>query len=107
MGTIVNLVWHGRATVDVARAAVSDHRDVELQLPAGFHHAMLVRFQTAAMDRRDMLDVEGGSELLLQVAHIEGLDALGELKDPVVREHANVRIVSPSPKIVITAERAP
>lgn len=108
MDTVVNLMWHGRATVDVARAAVSDHRDVELQLPAGFHHAMLVRFHAGVMPgRSDMLDVEGGPELLAQAAHIHGLDALGELQDPVVREHARVRIVSPSPKIVITAERAP
>lgn len=107
MDTVVNLMWHGRATVDVARAAVGDHRDVALQLPAGFHHAMLVQFQTGATPGRgDMLDVEGGPELLRQAAGIHGLDALGELQDPVVREHARVRIVSPSPKIVITAERA-
>jgi len=107
MNAVVNLMWHGRATVDVARAAVSDHRDVELQFPAGLHHAMLVHFQTgSAPGRDDMLDVEGGPELLAQCARIHGLDALGELQGPVLREHAHVRIVSPSPKIVITAERA-
>lgn len=107
MDTPVNLMWHGRATVDVARAAVSDHRDVELQLPAGFHHAMLVRFQSGAAPGREAgVDIEGGPELLAQAAGIHGLDALGELQEPVVREHARVRIVSPSPKIVITAERA-
>lgn len=107
MDTVVNLTWHGAATVDVARAAVSDHRDVELRLPAGFHHAMLARFQTAAAPGRgETLDVEGGPELLRQAAGIHGLDALGALQDPVQREHAHVRIVSPSPKIVITAERA-
>lgn len=107
METVVNLVWHGRATVDVARAAVSDHRDVELQLPAGFHHAVLVHFQShdTAPRPKQTIDVAGGPELLAQVASIHGLDALGELQDPVLREHANVRIVSPSPKIVITAER--
>lgn len=107
MDTVVNLRWHGPATVDVARAAVHDHRDVELQLPAGFHHAMLVHFQIgAAPGRGEMLDVQGGPELLRQAADIHGLDALGALHDPVRREHAHVRIVSPSPKIVITAERA-
>jgi len=107
METVVNLVWHGRATVDIARAAVSDHRDVELQLPAGFHHAVLVHFQSrdAAPQPQQTIDVAGGPELLAEVASIHGLDALGELRDPVRREHANVRIVSPSPKIVITAER--
>ena len=107
METVINLVWHGRATVDVARAAVSDHRDVELQLPAGFHHAVLVHFQShdTAPQTEQTIDVAGGPELLAEVASIHGLDALGELQDPVLREHANVRIVSPSPKIVITAER--
>ena len=106
MDNVVNLTWHGMATVDVARAAVSDHRDVELQLPAGFHHAVLVRFRAQAVAGRDeAVDVAGGPELLARVATIHGLDALGALHDPAVREHAHVRIVSPSPKIVITAER--
>lgn len=108
MDTVVNLMWHGRATVDVARAAVGDHRDVALQLPAGFHHAMLVRFQSGSTPGHDdMLDVEGGPELLREAAGINGLDALGDLQESVLREHARVRIVSPSPKIVITAERVP
>lgn len=107
MDTIVNLMWHGRATVAVARAAVTDHRDVELQLPAGFHHAVFAHFQLGGVPGHgDRVDIEGGPELLAQAATIRGLDALGELQDPVVREHAHVRIVSPSPKIVITAERA-
>ena len=39
---------------------------------------------------------------------VEGVDQHRDgASHPVVREHANVRIVSPSPKIVITAERAP
>jgi hypothetical protein len=107
METVVNLMWHGRATVDVARAAVNDHRDVELQLPAGFHHAVLVHFQTnATPPPAQSIDVVGGPELLAEIAAIHGLDALGELTDPVQREHARVRVVSPTPKIVITAERA-
>ncbi len=108
METLVNLEWHGRATVDVARAAVADHRDIELQLPAGFHHAVLVHFQShdASPKREQTIDVAGGPELLAEIATIHGLDALSELQDPVLREHAQVRIVSPSPKIVITAERA-
>lgn len=106
MDTVVNLTWHGSATVDAARAAVNDHRDVELQLPAGFHHAVLVRFRTqAAPGRGETVDVAGGPELLARAATIHGLDGLAALHDPVVREHAHVRIVSPSPKIVISAER--
>lgn len=104
MDTVVNLTWHGSATVDAVRAAVNDHRDVELQLPAGFHHAVLVRFRTQAAPG-ETIDVAGGPELLTRAATIHGLDALAALRDPVVREHAHVRIVSPSPKIVISAER--
>lgn len=108
MVSVISLAWHGRNSVNAALAAVNDHHDVELQLPAGFHHAVLVHFNPRASSGLDAeLDVHGGPEILAQAAGIRGLDALGELQDAVRRAHAQVRIVSPSPKIVISAERIP
>ena len=107
MASVVNLTWQGRDTLDAARAAVNGRQDVELQLPAGFHHAVLVHFHPSTKPGDAELDIRGGSEILARAAGIRGLDALGELQDPVRRAHAEVRIVSPSPKIVISAERVP
>lgn len=102
----IHLTWRGRETVDAAQAAIADAHDVEVQLPADFHHAMFVRFYPdAAPGTVEALDVQGGAEILAQAADIRGLDVLAQLQEPVRRRHASVRLVSPSPKLVITADR--
>lgn len=104
----INLTWRGRETVDAAQAAIVDRHDVEVQLPADFHHAMFARFYPdAAPGTVEALDVQGGAEILARAADIRGLDALAQLQEPVRRGHASVRLVSPSPKLVITADRRP
>lgn len=108
MPRAIHLAWRGRETVDAARAALADRHDVEVQLPADFHHTVFVHFfPHTAPGTIEELDVAGGAEILARAAAIRGLDGLAQLQEPVRRRHARVRLVSPSPKIVITVDRPP
>jgi hypothetical protein len=101
MTAITNLPWRGAETVAAARNMLGRHHDVELKLPAGYHHAVLSRFQTGSTEMAEQVDVVGGAELLRELASIQGLDQLAELETAVERARMRVRVVSPSPSIVI------
>lgn len=99
----VKLDWNGVETVGAAIAAVVRHRPIELQLPANYHHALLVRAQPAAAKSAlpEILDITGGPELLAEIAHIDGLKELAALIPAVLEAKSRVRILSPSPKVTI------
>ena len=97
---ITNLPWRGAETVDAARTAIAQQQALELQFPAGYHHAVYARFQPSG--GAALLDVRGGAELLQRFAQIEGLDALAALEPDAAQAHAAVRVLSPAPAVVIT-----
>lgn len=101
------LQWRGEETVTSVRDALARHADVELQLPAEFHHAVYTRLSPdAPAAHGQRLDRSGGAELLAQVAGIAGLSALATLEDAVYRAPARVRILSPVPTIQISFAEA-
>lgn len=101
------LQWRGDETVASMREAVARHADVELKLPAAFHHAVCSRLSPdVAPGHGQRLDLSGGAELLAQVAEIAGLSALARLEDAVYRAPAEVRVVSPAPTIIIRFDEA-
>lgn len=101
------LQWRGDETVASMRDALVRHADVELQLPADFHHAVYTRLNPdAAAAHGQRLDMSGGAELLAQVADIAGLSALATLEDAVYRAPARVRVMSPAPTIRISFAEA-
>lgn len=97
-----DLAWRGASTVQAARNALSLNVDVELRLPATYHHAVCRHLRkTAAAQVSESLDLRGGAELLARLADVHGLEQIAELELPAARARAQVRIVSPSPTISI------
>lgn len=101
-----NLCWRGAQTIADAKDAIAHRASIALSLPAGFHHAVQQRLLTAAGDRRrESVDVEGGAELLARLAEIKGLATIAELQAPVTEAQARVRVMSPSPTVLIVCQR--
>ncbi len=101
------LQWRGGETVASLREAIARHADVELELPADFHHAVASRLKPDLPPAHGQrLEVSGGAELLARVAGIAGLSALSSLEDAVYRAPARVHVVSPVPTIRISFAEA-
>lgn len=99
-----DLIWRGTETIHAARAALARQGTVAVQLPADFHHAVYARLHPACRPGDvEALDITGGPELLARISQIPGLDPLVQLERVAAEARARVRVLSPSPKVVITA----
>lgn len=106
-GATTGLLWRGTETIGAACDTLARHGRVEVQLPTDFHHAVFARLHPHAPPGQvEEVDVSGGAELIARISSIPGLDALARLEQPVAAAHARVRVVSPSPKLLITAPSA-
>lgn len=100
-----DLLWHGAQTIEAAAAALSNHANVALHLPANFHHAVVAQFRSRnTQTPNEVVDVIGGAELLAKLSSIRGLEEIAGLEAPVQEAHAAVHIVSPSPTIAIRCD---
>jgi hypothetical protein len=105
MTAVVNLPWRGAETIAAANSILAARGDVEVQLPAGYHHAVVAHFQkdVHAPGTADRVDVAGGIELLEVLSTIRGLDDLAKLEAVAQQTGARIRVMSPSPTVVIRA----
>lgn len=85
-----------------AKALLMARGRVELQLPPDFHHVLYAKMQPVPPNNLELVDVEGGAELLEEIAHIKGLSMVGELIETVKATGAFVQVVSPGPLIILT-----
>ena len=96
------LEWRGTETVEAANAALDARIDVELRLPAGYHNAVHARVQSPDDPSAPALvDVEGDAVLLGRLASVRGLEGLSRLRPPSARVPMRIRVLSPSPTILI------
>lgn len=96
------LVWEGNETIAEAIRLIGQRTTLELQLPPDLHFALFSRLCTGQeRNQPEAIEIEGGSELLEQIAQINALKALAGLVTPLREAGAGVRIISPSPAIQI------
>lgn len=101
--SIVKIDWKGRKTAAAARTAIDRRLNVELSLPANYHHALSAKlYPTSEPAQPPIIDVTGGAELLFEIARINGLIEIGGLAQAAAEAGARVQILSPSPKVAIT-----
>lgn len=96
------LNWEGNETIAEAKRLIDQRTPLELQLPPDLHFALFSRL-CSDHDRNqpEAIEIEGGPELLGQIAQINALKALADLVTPLHEAGAGVRIISPSPAIQI------
>ena len=93
----LRLIWQGAATQIEASAAIDAGRQVEITLPANFHHALFVRLHThEAAVEVERLDETGNAELVRAMAGLAGLEDLHRLVAPLQRRNYQVRLADPA-----------
>ena len=91
------LLWEGRRTADQAEAALREGRDVLLQLPADYNHALFQHLHPhASAGATETIDADGGAELLEVAAQLSGLAPLGALAEAARQVDAQVKVRSPA-----------
>jgi YbbR domain-containing protein len=100
---IVKIDWKGGKTAAAARTAIDRRLNVELNLPANYHHALSAQlYPESEPTRPPIIDVTGGAELLFEIARINGLVEITGLAQAASEASARVQVLSPSPKVAIT-----
>ncbi len=100
----VRMKWRGAESVAETKRALREHRRVEVELPADYHHTLFRHIRPAApRNEPEQIDLSGGSELIESIAEIRGLERLADLIPWLRDTGATVELVSPMP--VITFER--
>ena len=99
------LLWQGPETVEEARRLVSALEGpvaLELHLPANLHHTLYTRFHSeAAAEGVEEVSLEGDGALLRRIEDLPGVEGLAALREWVEGAGLKVRIVSPSPAIIL------
>jgi protein-L-isoaspartate(D-aspartate) O-methyltransferase len=98
---IVRLNWEGDETIRAIAPVLSHPCHIELHLAANYHHAIYRHFNPAAPPGGlEVLDEQGGAELLDRLAEIEGLRALAQLKVAVAESHGLIHVTDPAVVII-------
>jgi hypothetical protein len=98
----VKIDWKGGKTAAAARTAIDRRLNVELSLPANYHHALSAQLYPESEPTPPLIDVTGGAELLFEIARINGLIEITGLAQAASEASARVQVLSPSPKVAIT-----
>ncbi len=103
---VARLMWFGAATLGQCDLLLRGGRNVEVDLPPDFQHALVVCLRPDAPEcpcrpavgeaACPALDVRGGAELLGLIAGIKGLEMWRQIEPVVIACHAAVRVVSPA-----------
>lgn len=93
----IRLNWDGVETIKAIAPLLAQPCCIELSLAANYHHAIYRQFHPGAPPAQlEVLQEQGGGELLTKFAAIEGLQALAQLADPVSEANGTVTIGQPA-----------
>lgn len=98
----VRLNWRGAKTVRAVASFLERQGKVALGLAPDLHHSLFVHlYPQAEAGQPEVVDIEGGAELLGQVAQIAGLEELAGLVAPLREADARIQVQSPAPMLII------
>ncbi len=98
---LIRLNWEGSETIEAIRPVLRQPCRIELTLAANYHHAIFRHLHpTAPAGQSELLDEQGGAELLAKLAEIEGLQVIAQLRDAVAKSKGKVRVTGPALVII-------
>jgi hypothetical protein len=93
---VIQLIWGGRETSVDVLDAMQRGAEVEITLPANVHHTLYQRlYPDAARSAPEIVDLDGGTELIETLASIAGLEAMADLTRPLASYGYMVQLRSP------------
>ncbi len=99
---VIKLIWHGHETIEAIKKLLSDVKEIEVELPFDYNHALFHALSPDASNAvMEELDISGGPELLSKIANVSGLEEMEELIEVLEIAKATVQIISP-PMLIIT-----
>lgn len=99
---ITELQWEGKKTIELARAAMERAEWIEIKLPANFNHTLFCHFRPNAIPGEvEQVEITGGAEILSSLAKVRLLEDFNNLVDTAASRQAELKLVSPSPRLVI------
>lgn len=105
MQDIVRLTWRGHETVETVQLLLLHATQIEIFLPQDYNHILFQTFHPLdTSSKLEINNLEGGPELLENIAGIEGLKEFSELIDPLAELEASVHVFTP-PAVVILIPR--
>jgi len=107
MRDTIRLNWQGHETIEAVQLLLLQAAQIEIVLPQDYNYILYQAMHPADVaTRHEINDLEGGPELLKNIAEIDGLGELSELVDWLVDLDATVHVfVPPAVVILIPCER--
>ena len=85
MRDTVRLIWQGHKTIEAAQLLLLQAAQIEIVLPQDYNYILYHEMHpTEVSIRQEVYDLEGGPELLKNIAKIDGLGELSELVEWLV-----------------------
>lgn len=103
MQDTVRLNWHGRETIEAVELLLLQAAQIEILLPQDYNYILFQALYPLDMaGKHEIDDLEGGPELLEDIAEIEGLGELSELVDWLMELEATVHVFAPPAMVILT-----
>lgn len=103
---LARLTWRGPETVARISELLRKSQQITIVLPASYNHALFrVLYPDAPTSATELIDISAGSELLDDIATVDGLEPFGELTAVLRAARATVQLTSP-PTMVINLPSA-
>ena len=94
---LIRLAWEGTGAITAIEAALGQPSSIELTMAANYHHAFFRQYQPdAPPGELEIVDENGGGELLSRFAASEGLQALADLSGKVSAANGTVTVTRPA-----------
>lgn len=101
MRDTVRLKWQGHETIEAAQLLLLQAAQIEIVLPQDYNYVLYQALHPEdKATPNEINNVEGGPELLNNIAKIDGLGELSELVEWLVELDATVHVFAP-PAVVI------
>jgi len=100
--SLIIIHWHGKESISDVTQLINEHQNIELSLPADFHHACYGHlYPDTDSGLSEFIDIENGVEILSKISKISGLEELSSLIEPIQKTGAIVLMKSPTPRLYI------
>jgi hypothetical protein len=104
MSDTICLTWEGHATIEAAQVLLLQAAQIEILLPRDYNDILWQVMHPMNIVNSQDSDLEGGPELLEDIAEIDGLGEMSELVDWLFELDATVHVFAP-PAVVILIPR--
>jgi len=102
MGDTIRLNWQGRKTIEAVQLLLLQAAQIEIILPQDYNYVLYQAMHPEDLAiRHEINDLEGGPELLQNIAEIGGLSELSELVDWLVELDATVHVFAPPAVLIL------